>query len=252
MKRFLSSFSLLLSSLLLLSCQSKIDPDVAKYLSNLTYLTGFENINKASYTSSLTYFDDENYSNQIGEVKENFLIDRTDREKQVYSFETTYEGNQVKPVSGGNLDSLNLVSEKVSANYDQGNDAYKETTTKKALDNDGNEKEDASSEFISSITYINKLTAYLFGDEKTNANGLYYGTFLQSQSRQFSEFMTLSKDGKTLTYDPKPTGINPEEKKYIDLKLTVDQMGMLLTYEATSYDGDNNIYSKFIRNCQYE
>lgn len=252
MRRVFSLLGVLACCVLVSSCQAPIDPDVASFLNNLNYMTGFERIAKASSASTMNYYQDGDFARVIGKTDETFLVDRTDREKQIYSSVIAYEGNQVKAVENGTLASMGLLSTKVNGSYDEGIRQYRQVTVDTAVDNDGINHEETQEESISSITYINKLTAYLFGDETSNAGGLFYGTFLQSQSRQFSQFMTLDEDKKTLTYDPKATGVDPSARKYVDIKLTVNEMGMLLTYEAESYDEENGIFTRFVQNCQYE
>lgn len=235
---------------LLVSCVT-VPAEIGNFLGNLTYVEAFNTINVASYELVFISYDGNEFVSETGRKLESFRLDRTDRDRQNLVWSIAYQGDQALVQDVGDYIGYALVNEETSYTYDEDTGKY-DKVYKKTYEKDGSKETASSSEAVDKLTAVNTLSDYLFGEGDTNYYGLYYGSFLQSQSKGFSQFMSVDSTTNTLTYDPPATGQDIEREAFADIVLTVDSKGMLLTYQGKSYDVDDKYYSSVEKTCSYQ
>lgn len=234
---------LLLSLCAITSCNSNVPEDIGEMLINMTYTKAVKETTYVKYESKMKKYADNTFTGDtLGEKDISFTYTfsgKSDYAIEIVEafYECTYSGNMI-------TDGLTKTVEHIYFSSDNLTYYIDKTEIK-----DGEEV--VSDPYDKGNGYYSSLKEEVFGDEDTHKNGLYYGQFLQSLSKNFSSFMKVEED--TLIYDPPRTGISEvTSHQSADMLYKVNSLGMLIYSNGYYYDELNLIYSYEEINVSYD
>lgn len=221
---------------LLLSCSSPIPEPLNSFLLSFSSSKVSGRVKSASYTYEERMYTkvvaaDGTFVNgeQVGVYTQKISLDLTE-DQYSYLNEQTWEGETIPEGSDQIFDSRTLTK-------DKDGDKWTEVTVRKYTD-----ASQDTSETKGGILAGDALSAtqiYLFGNTQTNLGGLYYGDFLRSVSKYGWSYMTIGSDDH-LVYDPPAQGVSTDTQTYLDLKIEVNDLGLLLERTMSGYDAEKD------------
>lgn len=228
----------------IVSCKA-IPEDIASFLGKITYYDAVNKVKTITFTSEMNVYDNNQFKGDvIGQEISKFTYQYegvTDSNIDILycTYDVTYSGTLV---------SKGLTHQNKIIGYSKEKDTYLidviETKDNKE------EKKDAEDKGNS---FYNTLVSNIFGNPETYMEGLYYGQFLKTQSKRFSDLMTVSEDKEFITYDPPMTGESENRRnQYLDEILNVDKIGMLTSHIGKYYNDETQQYSYKTIKINYE
>ena len=243
-------FSLLLPITLLVSCKSNIPEPLNSFLLGFTPQRAAKAVRTVAYDYVEHHYErvvaaDGSYEfgEEIGSYTNHTTLNN-DEEDYGYTIEETWSGATITE-----SDELGFapVYRYTELSRVPDTDSWTLTTTTRGAEGQEN---NALNEDLASGNARTYVLTYLYGSEDYYTGGFYYGDFLRTQSRRFSQYMNFPTDEAgnvtsydELVYDPPASLVEEGKETYFDLYLLVDELGMVKERTMLGYDGDKQRFA---------